>query len=100
MSNIEQEKGLNVPLSSVHYFTGGDGYAGVLTSSEEFNALPEDQRIVQPPSELDFLTFCVIIFKSGLTITGESACKNPESFDYEAEKKLAYENAISKLNLR
>ena len=113
MSNeqkIEQEiqnKGLNAPrltpdhidsvIQSVHYFTAGDGYVGALTSSEEFNALPEHERTVQPPLQLDLLTFCVIVLKNGLTVTGESACASPKNFNAEIGQKVAYENAREKI---
>ena len=113
MSNekqIEQEiqdKGLNAPrvapggidavIQSVHFFTAGDGFAGALTSSEEFNSLPEDERFVNPPQQLDLLTFCVIILKNGFTVTGESACASPENFNAEIGQKIAYENARNKI---
>ena len=108
--DIEKEiisKGLNAPrltpdhidsvIQSVHYFTAGDGYVGALTSSEEFNALPEHERTVQPPLQLDLLTFCVIVLRNGFTVTGESACVSPENFNAESSQKVAYENARSKL---
>ena len=113
MSNekqIEQEiqaKGLNAPrltpqhidsiIQSVHYFTAGDGFAGALTATEEFNALPEDQRFVDVPPQLDLLTFCVIVLKNGFTVTGESACASPENYDCLIGQKLAYENARNKI---
>lgn len=102
-----QDKGLNAPritpdhidsvIQSVHYFTAGDGYAGALASSEEFNSLPEDERFINPPQQLDLLTFCVIILKNGFTVTGESACASPENFDPEIGCKVAYENARNKI---
>lgn len=102
-----QDKGLNAPritpehidsvIQSVHYFTAGDGYAGALASSEEFNSLPEDERFINPPQQLDLLTFCVIVLKNGFTVTGESACASPENFDPEIGCKVAYENARSKI---
>ena len=113
MSNekqIEQEiqdKGLNAPrltpdhidsvIQSVHYFTAGDGYAGALASSEEFNSLPEVERFINPPQQLDLLTFCVIVLKNGFTVTGESACVSPDNFDAEIGKKIAYQNAREKI---
>ena len=113
MSNekqIEQEiqdKGLNAPrltpdhidsvIQSVHFFTAGDGYAGALASSEEFNSLPEGERFINPPQQLDLLTFCVIVLKNGFTVTGESACASPENFDAEIGKKIAYDNAREKI---
>ena len=102
-----QDKGLNAPrltpdhidsvIQSVHYFTAGDGYVGALTSSEEFNALPEHERTVQPPLQLDLLTFCVIVLRNGFTVTGESACASPENFNAEIGQKVAYENARNKI---
>lgn len=113
MSNekqIEQEiqdKGLNAPrltpdhidsvIQSVHYFTAGDGYVGALTSSEEFNALPEHERTVHPPLQLDLLTFCVIVLKNGFTVTGESACASPKNFNAKIGQKVAYGNAREKI---
>ena len=112
MSNekqIEQEiqdKGLNAPrltpdhinsvIQRVHYFTAGDGYVGALTSSEEFNALPEHEHTVQPPLQLDLLTFCVIVLRNGFTVTGESACASPKNFNADIGQKVAYENAREK----
>ena len=113
MSNeqsIEQEiqsKGLNAPrltpdhidsvIQSVHHFTAGDGYAGALASSEEFNSLPEGERFINPPQQLDLLTFCVIVLKNGFTVTGESACASPENFNAEIGKKIAHQNAREKI---
>lgn len=113
MSNekqIEQEiqdKGLNAPrltpdhidsvIQSVHYFTAGDGYAGALASSEEFNSLPEDERVINPPQQLDLLTICVIVLKNGFTVTGESACASPENFNAKIGQKIAYGNAREKI---
>lgn len=114
MSNTEQQieqeiqdKGLNAPrltpdhidsvIQSVHYFTAGDGYAGALVFSEEFNSLPEGERFINPPQQLDLLTFCVIVLKNGFTVTGESACASPENFNAEIGQKVAYENARNKI---
>ena len=102
-----QSKGLNAPrltpdhidsvIQSVHFFTAGDGYAGALASSEEFNSLPEGERFINPPQQLDLLTFCVIVLKNGFTVTGESACASPDNFDAEIGKKIAYQNAREKI---
>lgn len=110
MSDIEtliQEKASVAPrvtsahiesvIKSVTYFTAGDGYVGALTSSEEFNSLPESERIVETPTPLDLLTFCVITLKNGFTVTGESACASPENFNKEIGQKVAYENAKNKI---
>ncbi|WP_145590713.1 Gp49 family protein [Yersinia aleksiciae] len=96
-----QEKGLTAPritpdhiesvISSEHYFTAGDGYAGVaaLTAKEG--------DIITPPSQLDLLTFCVLVLKNGFTVSGESACASPENFNEEIGRKIARQNAVNKI---
>ena len=37
------------------------------------------------------ITHCAIKVKNGFIFTGESACVNPEIFDEEIGKKIAYE---------
>lgn len=46
---------------------------------------------------LGLLTFCVLVLKNGFTVTGESACASPENFDAEIGRKIARQNAISKI---
>lgn len=43
------------------------------------------------------ITIAVITLKSGFTVTGESACVDPNNFDVEIGNKIAYENAFDKL---
>ena len=102
-----QAKGLNAPritpadieanIVGVHYFTAADGYAGALSASPGFAALPDDQRMIKPPAPLDLLTFCVLELKNGFTVTGESACASPENFDAEIGRKIARKNAVEKV---
>lgn len=109
-NHIEQEiqsKGLNAPrlkpsdiddiIVGVAYFTAADGFVGALTATDEFNALPEHERVVQAPSQLETMTFCILILRNGFTVTGESACASPENFDPEIGQKIAYENARNKI---
>lgn len=49
------------------------------------------------PKELDLLTFCVLVLSTGFTVTGESACASPESFDAEIGRKIARQNAVNKV---
>lgn len=42
-------------------------------------------------------TLCVITLKNGYTVTGESSCIDPDIFDEDIGKKVAYENAFNKL---
>lgn len=41
------------------------------------------------------LTICILTLKNGFKVTGQSACVNPESFNYEIGEKIAYESALS-----
>lgn len=43
------------------------------------------------------LTICVLTLVNGFTVTGESACASPENFDEEIGRKIAFENAKSKI---
>lgn len=97
---IEQEikaKGLTAPritptdidanIRSEHYFTATDALVG-LTRGPEWQATP---------AELDLLTFCVLVLRNGFTVTGESACASPENFDAELGRKIARQNAVTKI---
>ena len=46
---------------------------------------------------LSLLTFCVLVLNNGFTVTGESACASPENFDAEIGRRIARQNAISKI---
>jgi len=45
----------------------------------------------------DLLTICVLTLRNGFTVTGESACASPENFDADIGRKIARENAVSKI---
>lgn len=84
-------------IVSEHYFTAGDGYAGALSISEEFAEKQDAERVINPPEQLDLLTFCVLVLRNGFTVTGESACASPENFDAEIGRKIARANAVQKI---
>ena len=100
-TQIEQEiqaKGLTAPritpadieasIASEHYFTAGNAaFPGDVIASSDVPAY----------ESLRLLTFCVLILRNGFTVTGESACASPENFDAELGKKIARQNAISKV---
>lgn len=92
-SDIEKEilaKGLTAPritpadieanIAGEYYFTGDSATCDC----------------PQLPS-LALLTFCVLVLKNGFTVTGESACASPENFDAELGRKIARQNAVSKV---
>lgn len=70
-----------------HYFTANDGVNGASGDTVRYSAT----------SPLGLLTFCVLVLKSGFTVTGESACASPENFDPEIGRKIARENARNKI---
>ena len=94
---IEQEiqaKGLTAPrvtpqrindvISEEYYFSGAVGCGHPYVAIER-------------SSPLHLLTFCVLVLKNGFTVTGESACASQENFDAEIGRKVARDNAISKV---
>ena len=114
---IEQEiqaKGLTAPrvtpadieanIASEHYFTAGEGVIGAFVAGE-FGAHGGDTvtvlRDIASPEvlkpSLNLLTFCVLVLRNGFTVTGESACASPENFDAEVGRKIARQNAVSRI---
>ncbi len=75
-------------ITSAFYFTAADGVYGA--SGHRPNS-------VRAGTALRLLTFCVLVLRDGSTVTGESACVSPENFDAELSRKIARQNAISKV---
>lgn len=96
-----EAKGLHAPrvtpaditaeIASEHYFTAEDGVAGRKIATGQGGLTTES---VGP---LGLLTFCVLVLKNGFTVTGESACASPANFDAEIGRKIARQNAVSKI---
>lgn len=81
MSNEELEKRLeNCPAERVT-----KGGIEERISSTEFNRLG------------DTVTHCRIILDNGFSVSGESACVNPENYNEEIGQKIAYDNAFRHL---
>lgn len=109
--SVEQEiqaKGLTAPrvtpadiaanIASEHYFTADEGVVGKYANrlaTEGLGTYPQDLPKRHP--HLSLLTFCVLVLRNGFTVTGESACASPESFDADLGKKIARESAIQKI---
>ena len=109
---IEQEiqaKGLTAPritpadieanIASEHYFTAAEGVLGAAANSDGKGtkglAVVEFDFASAPA--LPLLTFCVLVLRNGFTVTGESACASPENFDAELGRKIARQNAVSRI---
>lgn len=105
--NIEEEtqqKGLTAPhitplyieknIVSEYYFTAAEGvYASARALA--FKECKEFPNKIAGP--LDLITFAVLVLKNGFIVTGESAYASLENFDAEIGRKIARENAISKI---
>ena len=100
--SIEQEiqaKGLTAPritpadieanIASEHYFTAADGARMSTDGNWPIHNLNT--------GSLGLLTFCVLVLRNGFTVTGESACASPENFDAEVGRKIARQNAVSRI---
>ncbi len=106
--SVEQEiqrKGLTAPrvtpadiesaIASEHYFTALQGARMEgLDYIEKMGMVPAPQPL-QPA--LGLLTFCVLILKNGFAVSGESACASPENYDENLGRKIARQNAVSKM---
>ena len=43
------------------------------------------------------LTVCVLTLRNGFTVTGESACVSPKTYNQEIGERIAFEKAFNKL---
>lgn len=74
-------------IEIAYYFTGEDAlqYAG--QNGSPFVA----------HRSMKLLTICVLVLRNGFTVLGESACASPENFNAEIGRKVARDNAVSKI---
>lgn len=103
IQNEIEEKGLDAPrvrpedleaeIASEVYFTAAEGVRGRDHDAEiaVINASPKMH------DRLMCLTFCVLVLKNGITVTGQSDCVSPENFDAEIDRKIARKNAVEQL---
>lgn len=75
-------------IRSEAYFTAYDGAVGAV-GSQVASIMADDS--------LKTLTFCVLTLLNGYTVTGESNCVDPDSFDMDHGRRLARKNAIAKV---
>ena len=77
-------------IANTCYFTAAQGVFGAAMARDS-------DSFESPMPSLYSLTFCVLVLKNGFTVTGESACASPESFDAEIGRKIARTNAVAKI---
>lgn len=82
---IEQ---IEAEITSEHFFTADCGVVGqTLKNNIHATAVP------CPPC-LALLTFCVLVLRNGFTVTGQSACADPATFDAQKGREIARADAI------
>ena len=87
---------IEAAIVSEHYFTAEDGRAGAI-QSETYEGRERPADGDADIDALKLLTFCVLVLGNGFTVTGESACASPENFNSEIGRRIARENAVSKV---
>ena len=81
---------IEAEIASVHFFVASDAI-------QHENAVHEHGEAGWYLGATQQLTFCVIQLRNGFTVTGESACASPENFDAEVGRKIARQNAVSRI---
>lgn len=87
-------KDLEDAIAAEHYFTGADGKFGTMVMAQ---VPPEKKGAPVDTTALRCVTFCVLVLKNGFTVTGQSACADPAMFNEEIGKRVAREQAVSRL---
>ncbi|UCR75490.1 hypothetical protein PP742_gp06 [Alcaligenes phage vB_Af_QDWS595] len=62
---------------------------------EDLDAQVSEVQYLQVPGKT--LIYCVITMLNGFTVTGESACADPDNFNEEVGKSIAFRNAKDKM---
>lgn len=91
-------------IHSAHYFTAADGVTGhaftrIYQGDEDIHDICENVSCVWEgsPEPLHLLTFCILVLKNGYTVTGQSSCVDPATFNPLTGREIALENAKEKV---
>lgn len=100
-----QAKGLTAPrvtieevkqaIAAEYYFTALQG-----ARMEGLDYLDKMGQVQQPPPlhlALGLLTFCVLILDNGIKVVGDASCVSAENYDERLGRKIARDNAVSKV---
>lgn len=104
LEQVIQEKGLTAPrvtpsdveqnIVAEHFFVASDA----IQHSNSVHVVPEHApEGGWKLGSTQALTFCVLVLRNGFTVTGESSCASLENFDAEIGRKIARQNAVSKI---
>ena len=90
---------IEAAIVSEHYFTAEQGVFGARVDPivRSGGAVTLADVPATEGKTLELLTFCVLVLHNGFTVTGESACASPENFNSEIGRRIARENAVSKV---
>ena len=108
IENEIKAKGLTAPrvtpadieanIAAEIYSTGLDCAAEAAGDARGvFNRIKPDVDLTVVNDSLRLLTFCILVLRNGFTVTGESACASPKNFDAELGRKIARQNAVSRI---
>lgn len=87
---------IEAEIIAENYFTARHGVEGAIAAGQYVGIETEPERNGER-AILGLLTFCVLVLNNGFTVTGESACASPGNFDAEIGRKIARQNAVSKI---
>lgn len=74
-----------------------DSMPGDRVTREDIEVRITDVHYYHPPQLPGTLTICVIELDNEFTVTGESACADPQNFSLDIGMALAYDSAFKKL---
>ena len=92
-----QDKGLTAPRVTPADIEANIRDEVYFTASQGSDAEATNDPVMASHDALRLLTFCVLVLRNGFTVTGESACASPENFDAEIGRKIARQNAVSRI---
>ena len=88
---------VNEVIASEHFVTAADGAA----MAAHVVAFLRNENVVVPETDtrqtLGLLTFCVLVLTNGYTVTGQSACADPNNYNQEIGQRIAREDAVKKI---
>jgi|SRR5262245_38813054 len=61
------------------------------------HVIGKDMQVIDYKRELETMTVCYIVTKSGFVVVGKTAPVDPDNFNAELGRKLAYDDAIRQL---
>ena len=78
-------------IASASYFRAGQAADNAARLGQSVHLELDDFNALQ------CLTFCVLTLKNGFTVTGQSACADPNNYNEEIGQRIAREDAVKKI---